>query len=130
MKKSILSLAIATVLLLLASCSEKKVRVTQLLFNETVTNAYLDGEKYTGEAWSDDGKTVCVAFDNGAITSVNVFHTNGTVAVSGKSLSGKAQYFDEEGNEISVDDLIMNYPDIIQRLNKMVENMYCSEELE
>lgn len=130
MKKPILSCAITIALLLLASCSEKKVRITQLLFNETVTNAYLDGEKYTGEAWSDDGKTVCVAFDKGAITSVSVYHSNGTLAVSGKALSGSAQYFDDEGNKIAVEELMMNYPDIIQCLNKMVENMYCSEELE
>ena len=54
MRKLLLILCVFT----LMSCT-KEVKISQLVFNKSLTVAYYDEEPFSGKAWSEDNKTVC-----------------------------------------------------------------------
>lgn len=122
--------AIVLFLLICVACSSKKdAGISQLLFNESLTNAYLDGDAYTGKAWSEDGRTICLTCEGGKVALVEVYHPNGQVAMRNTSLVGGGDCFDLQGNPISVEEFVAGYPAIVVHIQRMVENMLCSSEL-
>lgn len=62
MRKLLLILCVFT----LMSCT-KEVKISQLVFNKSLTVAYYDEEPFSGKAWSEDNKTVCMTFEEGKI---------------------------------------------------------------
>lgn len=86
MKKLLLILCVFT----LMSCT-KEVKISQLVFNKSLTVAYYDEEPFSGKAWSEDNKTVCITFEEGKVTLIKVFHANGKVAVGRNRISGRRQ---------------------------------------
>lgn len=122
---------LSLIMLIGTSCSSspKDAHITQLIFNESITHAYLNGEAYTGKAWSEDGRTICLTCQEGDIKLVEVYHTNGNVAMRNTSLVGAGECFDQEGNAIDIADFVEQYPAITSRIQIMVENMLCSPDL-
>lgn len=57
MRKLLLILCVFT----LMSCT-KEVKISQLVFNKSLTVAYYGEEPFSGNAWSEDNKTVCMTF--------------------------------------------------------------------
>lgn len=132
MKKTFAQYCALLVMLLLVGvgCSSKKdVRISQLLFNETLTNAYLDGNAYTGKAWSDDGRTISIECDEGKIVQVDVYHSNGNVAMRNTTLVGAGECFDMDGAPITIEEFAERYPVIISHIQVMIENMLCTPDL-
>lgn len=107
-----------------SSCTNK-ARVSQLVFDESLTSAYINEEPFSGEAWSDDGKTICLSFEDGKIISARVFHENGNTALDGVSLIGESTVYDEEGHPMKLQDFIKNYPQLVYAIKRMVEGMHC-----
>lgn len=117
------------ILMLCVAC-EEKTRISRLLFNEDITRAYLDEEAFTGRAWSEDEKTICLECENGAVKQITVYHANGKVALQNTKLAGTGQSYDTEGNAISMEDFMTKYPELIGEIQLMVDNMYCTPDLE
>lgn len=117
------------ILMLCVAC-EEKTRISRLLFNENITKAYLNEQAFTGKAWSEDEKTICLECEEGAVKQITVYHANGKVALQNAKLTGAGQSFDDEGNAISMEDFITKYPELISKIQSMVDNMYCTPDLE
>ena len=115
-------------LLLFASC-QKRVLIAELLFNESLTNAYFDGQPFTGTAWSDDGQSIRLVCDQGAVNLIEVYHSNGTVAMQNTSITGTATCYDYHGKTIPIEAFVQYYPEVIEQVNHMVDFMYFSNEL-
>lgn len=122
-------LVLCMALLLCAACG-KKTRISSLLFNKDITRAYLDEQAFTGKAWSEDGKTVCLECENGAVKLVTVYHANGNVALQNTSLAGAGESFDIDGNPISMNDFVLKYPRVVVEVQNMINNMLYTDELE
>lgn len=124
MRKLLLILCIFT----LMSCT-KEVKISQLVFNKSLTVAYYGEEPFSGKAWSDDNKTVCITFEEGRVTLIKVFHANGKVAVEGTELQGVGKTYDEHGNSIALHEFVKAYPGIVEEVQHMATNVLYDESL-
>lgn len=123
------SILLSIIVVLCTACG-KPTLISDLLFNKDLSGAYLNEEAFTGKAWSDDGKTICLECVNGTVKQVTVYHSNGMVALQNTSLLGVGQSFDVDGNAISMEDFVQRYPRVVAEVQKMVNDMLYSEELE
>lgn len=112
-------------IILCGSCTNK-ARINQLIFDDNLANAYINGESFSGEAWSEDGKTICITCEEGKVISVRVFHENGNMAMNGTSLVGESAVYDEDGNSMQLQDFIKGYPQLVIAIQRMVEELYCA----
>ena len=111
------------------SCDSDVTRIDSLIFNESLTNAYLDGEPFAGKAWSGKEKTICIECDNGRIVKVTAYHTNGNVAIENNSLISEGTNYDNEGNPISLERLSSNYPEVVGAVKDMISRILVSPDL-
>lgn len=124
MRKLLLILCVFT----LMSCT-KEVKISQLVFNKSLTVAYYDEEPFSGKAWSEDNKTVCMTFEEGKVTLIKVFHANGKVAVEGTEFQGVGKTYDEQGNSIELHEFVKAYPAIVNEVQHMATNVLYDESL-
>jgi hypothetical protein len=112
----------------LMSCT-KEVKISQLVFNKSLTVAYYGEEPFSGKAWSEDNKTVCMTFEEGKVTLIKVFHANGKVAVEGTEFQGVGKTYDEQGNSIGLHEFVKAYPAIVNEVQHMATNVLYDESL-
>ena len=77
---------------------------------------YCEGKAFSGTAWSSDGKTMCITCHNGIVDSMVVYHANGRKAIKSITLYSKGECFDDSGKSISMEELIENYPKLIDQV--------------
>ncbi len=92
---------------------------------DSVLKAQKDGEAYTGELWSLDGKTFKMDFQDGLPVGSTTFHKNGKIAIQSKSDSGTEIYFDENGMEMDVDDFFKKYEKYIDEIGEQLESVFA-----
>lgn len=124
MRKLLLILCVFT----LMSCT-KEVKISQLVFNKSLTVAYYGEEPFSGKAWSEDNKTVCITFEKGKVTLIKVFHANGKVAVEGTEFQGVGKTYDEQGNSIELHEFVKAYPAIVDEVQHMATNVLYDKSL-
>lgn len=127
--KFISKILISALSICLFACGTSEVKISQLLFNEAITNAYYKGKAFTGSAWSEDGKSISIECVDGKVTHVTVYHDNGEVALQNTQLADAGKSFDEDGNPITMQEFVSKYPDLVKKVKEMADNMYCSPEL-
>ena len=112
MKKILLFLTI----LFLCSC-DNKIRSTDVEFvNNEITH---NGESYTGQVWSKDGKSFAVEVSDGRPVKITLFHKNGNPAiVSTKFLhDGDLKHYDINGYEMTESDWETKYKDLLNEVD-------------
>ena len=82
----------------------------------TATLVCCEGKAFTGTAWSSDGKTMSITCHDGIMDSMMVYHANGRKAIKSMTLYGKGDCFDASGKAISMEELIENYPGLIDQV--------------
>ena len=100
----------------LSSCDIGKTHFSDLDFRKDHGNEFAykkDGTVFTGTAWSSDNKTLKIDVNNGVITTLTLFHSNGKVASTGSKRN--MTYYDANGNVITKQEFKKNYPDIIDQ---------------
>lgn len=125
MKKILLALLVGVCL----ACTEDKARISQLIFNSTLTTAYGSDGFFSGEAWSDDGKTLCITCKNGKVTAVKVFHSNGKVAIEGNSITAVGTTYDDNGERIALQKFVGKYPDVVRQVQTIASTIQYGEGL-
>lgn len=119
-----LMLVAVLVAVFVCACSEQpKEHISSLLFDEALTTAYLGDSEFTGTAWSEDERTICINCEAGKVTSVVLYHGNGTVAMESKSLTGAGATYDEDGNAIALEEFVKKYPVQIKAVQDMAESI-------
>lgn len=112
MKKILLFLTIV----LLCSC-DNKIRSTDVEFvNNEITH---NGESYTGQVWSKDGKSFAVEVSDGRPIKITLFHKNGNPAiVSTKFLhDGELKHYDINGYEMTEHEWETKYESILNEVD-------------
>ncbi len=107
-------LFVSLIICCFSSCNLGNTHLTDLDFRRDHGNEYAykkDGTVFNGTAWSSDDKTIKIEVNNGVITTVTLFHSNGNVAITGsiKNLT----YYDINGSIITKQQFKINYPDLM-----------------
>ena len=72
------------------------------------------GMYFFGTAWSSDGKTIKIDVNNGVITNVTMYHSNGNVAGTARPGASKSEtYYDINGNTITRQQFKQQYPEVM-----------------
>lgn len=100
------------------ACSQQ-ARLSDLEFKPDTGYIYLDGNVFTGTAWSSDGKTISITCNNGVVVALTAYHANGAKAIVSKKILGKGTCYDETGKQITMDDIIKYYPQLIEQIAAM-----------
>lgn len=94
-----------------------KTYFSELDFRRDHGNEYAykkDGNVFSGTAWSSDGKTIKIDVNNGVITNVTMYHSNGNVAGTARpGASNSETYFDINGKTITRQQFKQQYPDVM-----------------
>lgn len=94
------SALVAATMLLLVGCVEKKTTIGQAEFKDR--KVYVDDALFTGEVWSDDGKTWCLESEAGELVGFTLYHANESKALT-LSAPDSLKAYAENGEEISLD---------------------------
>lgn len=113
------SLAFLAVLCLLA-CSAGKTRVSEVEFTDSL--AYVDGNPYSGELWSDDTASYCLMAKDGNIVSLTMYHDNGQVALSMPS-ADSLLCFDAKGESIPFDSFVARYEALADQVPQLARRL-------
>lgn len=109
-------LLLGLVAVLVCSC-DNKIKSTDVQFvnNEIV---YKD-KNYTGQVWSQDGKSLVVEVSDGRPVKITLFHKNGNPAiVSTKFLhDGDLKHYDINGYEMTENDWETKYKDLLNKVD-------------
>lgn len=106
------------VLLSCVACSGRR-ELSELEFNGESHYVYHNGKVFSGEAWSSDGRTLCVICSNGVIESVVAYHDNGKKAIETHTLLGEGTFYDCSGNTIEPEVFIERYPALAEQIAAM-----------
>ena len=112
MKKILLFLTIV----LLCSC-DSKIKSTDIEFvNNEIT---YNGESYTGQVWSKDGKSLVVDVSDGRPIKITLFHKNGNPAVISTKIlhDGELKHFDINGYEMTEGEWERKYGDLLNEVD-------------
>ena len=107
--------------LLLLSCGDKKVTVSEVEFVDA--KACVDGHPFSGEVWSDDNASWCLTAENGLLTTFTIYHGNGTPAYTMTSVADTLQAFDETGAPISLDSFAVRYKPLAEEVYTLTERI-------
>lgn len=100
------------------ACSSR-TELGDLEYRQSTGCMYLNGKAFTGEAWSSDGKTISITCNNGLVNMAVAYHVNGAKAIVTKSLFVECICYDETGCQITMDELIKYYPQLIEQIAAM-----------
>lgn len=102
-------------LLVMSSCTQQP-RLSELKIQKATLRVTCKGEDFSGDAWSSDGKTLCLKCENGKIISLTAYHENGEKAIESKNLFEGGQCYDERGGHMTMDAFIKRYPVLMERI--------------
>lgn len=130
MKKLLVLLVLFTCLI---SCGNLgKTNLTDLDFRRDRGNEYVykkDGTVFSGTAWSSDGKTVKIEVNNGVLTTVTVYHSNGKIAATVQQGTNKScSYYDLYGNTITESQFRKQYANVITQIGAFEHEVHYIEE--
>ena len=123
MKKYILLLVSA---IIIVACQEKKVFMKDVAFTSNGDIVFYQGEPFTGEMWSDDGRFMKLTVEQGNPQKMELFHSNGKVAyLQFRDADEHKQeiFTDENGKQISSAEFDEKYADILIRLEEIGEEV-------
>lgn len=126
--KKVSFLFVSLVICCLISCDLGKTHFTDLDFRRDHGNEYAykkDGTVFTGTAWSSDDKTLKIEVNNGVITTVTLFHSNGNVASTGSK--NNLSYYDTNGNVITEQQFEKNYPELMVQVGAFEHEVHYIE---
>ena len=119
MKKFLLCL----VVVLLCSCSENKIKSTDVQFieNEIIYN----DKPFTGQVWSKDGESVVVDVSDGRLVKITYLHKNGNPAAVGtlRVKDGRRSkrlyftYYDINGYEMAEHEWETKYEELLKEID-------------
>ena len=80
-----------------------------------------DGEPFTGEIWSDDGKTYVLKFKDGESNEGILYHKNGKPAM----VAGEVEkFYDEEGKELTAEKFTEEYAEYLEEVSPQIEGVF------
>lgn len=84
--------------------------------------AVKDGKPYTGEIWSEDGKTYVMKFKDGKSYEGILYHKNGKPAmVEGEN--GKC--YDEDGSVLTAEEFTVKYYKYLEESGSQIEGVFA-----
>ena len=94
---------------------------------EDEITAEKDGKPFTGEVWSEDGKSFVMNFKDGEPVNSVTYHRNGKEAIvaSSDASNPEPKYYDEEGNEIDVDVFMEKYEAYVEEVGPQMESVFA-----
>lgn len=108
-----------------------KTYFSDLDFRKDHGNEYAynkDGSVFTGTAWSSDGKTIKIDVNNGVITNVTVYHSNGNIAgTAHPGNHGSDSYYDINGTGITKQQFKQQYPDVMVQVGAFEHEVHYIE---
>jgi len=129
MKKVLIILVLFTCFI---SCDNLgKTHFTDLDFRRNQGNEYAykkDGTVFSGTAWSSDGKTVKIDVNNGVITTVTIYHSNGNIAgTTHPGIGGSDTYYGINGNTLTKQQFKQQYSDVMAQLDAFGHEVHYIE---
>lgn len=106
----------AALVLLLMGCVEKKTTIGQAEFKDK--KVFVDDAPFTGEVWSDDGKTWCLESEAGEMVGFTLYHTNENKALT-LSAPDSLKAYAENGEEISLDSFNNAYKSLAREVPEL-----------
>ena len=117
-KNGMKSLAAGALLLVCCwACGPHQARMHEIAMDKE--SILKNGEPYTGEVWSDDGKSFCLTTRNGELTRFVMYHLNGREAVCIDNLDDEMTVYDEGGETISIDSFATQYKELAGTLHEL-----------
>ena len=89
---------------------------------EDRVRAVKDGKPYTGEIWSEDGKTYVMKFKDGKSYEGILYHKNGKPAMVEGDNPG---CFDEDGKEMTAEEFTVKYFNILEEAGSQIEGVFA-----
>jgi hypothetical protein len=111
------TIAATGLLLWCVSCGPHKASIHEIVMDKE--NILKNGEPYTGEVWSEDGKSFCLTTRNGEPTKFVMYHLNGQEAVRIDNLSDDMTVYDETGAVMPIDSFAILYEDLAGTLQEL-----------
>ena len=96
----------------------KSIKTSEIILDEGFDMINPDSTLFTGEVWSDDGKTFKMIVKDGDVEETFTYHENGQLAISSHNNNMGEEvnaYYDEEGKEMSEDDFMAKYQSVMER---------------
>lgn len=114
------------IVIFFCSC-DSKVKSTDVEFVNKEIN--YNGESYTGQVWSKDGKSLVVEVSDGRPIKITLFHKNGNPAIiSTKVLQdGELKHFDVNGYEMTEGEWERKYENLLNDVDLEGEFPFFSE---
>lgn len=97
---------------------DKSVEVTA---GSDVVRAVKDGKPYTGELWSEDGKTYVMKFKDGKSYEGILYHKNGKPAMV-EGDNGKC--YDEDGSVLTAEEFTIKYYKYLEESSEQIEGVF------
>ena len=121
--------------------TEKKVDPKQEKFNKEVKEARAkdsvnieagenglqakkNGQAFTGEVWSLDGKSYVMKFKDGQPDGSITYHKNGKKAIDAAA-DGKTTYYDEDEKEMEEEEFMKNYEKYLDEIGEQLESVFA-----
>jgi len=101
--------------LVLTAC-EVRVHLSEADFEEQNDSiyCYVNGQRYSGFLWSRN-EQMRVNVKNGVVGTITIYHSNGQKAAL-VNPDSEPQFWDEQGNSMSIEDFEEQYGDFYQQL--------------
>lgn len=103
------------------ACSSSP-HISDLRFEKNYQYAYLDNKAFDGTIWSSDNKRMSITCDNGLITKICVYHSNGNIALFSNAFFELGKFYNENGDEITVDEFMINYPLLVEDIATITDS--------
>lgn len=110
--KQFKTFVILFIAILMTSSCMKKIHTNEVSFKQD--SVFFDKKPYTGEIWTEDGKTGCFNIDNGVLKSLKFYHDNGKEAISMDIKNKKpiTHIYDDKGNATDIVSFQQKYMDL------------------
>ena len=84
--------------------------------------AVKDGAPFTGEIWSDDGKTYVMKFKDGKSYEGTLYHKNGKPAMV--QTDDGLKCYDEDGSEMGSEEFTLKYFNYMEEAGEQIEGVF------
>ncbi len=104
----------------------QKADSIEIAASDSTLKATKNGEDFTGDLWSLDGKSFVMHFKNGKPTGSTTYHKNGKVAIEAK-MGNKASelYYDENGKTLSDSLFLIKYEKYLDEIGPQLESVFA-----
>jgi len=83
-----------------------------------------NGQAFTGEVWSLDGKSYVMKFKDGLPDGSITYHKNGKMAINAGP-DGKTTYYDEEEKAMEEKDFLAKYEKYLDEIGEQMESVFA-----